>query len=193
MKDMYQQILEYQPKSEREIKDREVMLLAMKTFPDIYERSNPLMHMTASAWILNKNRDKVLMAYHNQFQSFAWLGGHADGNRDLFYVACKEAEEESSLKQVQAVSEEIFSLEMLTVNGHIKHGAYVSSHLHCNVTYLFEADDQLPIQIKPDENSAIRWLDIKDALQYVHEPWMVENVYRDLLKRATSLRRRTDY
>ena len=49
--------------------------------------------------------------------------------------------EESGLARVRPVSEDIYSLEVLTVDGHEKRGAYVGSHLHLNVTYLLEADE----------------------------------------------------
>ena len=113
----------------------------MKTQPDIFERSNLIAHMTASAWVVNKDRSKILLAYHNIYDSWAWLGGHADGEKDLLKVALKEVAEESGVKNIKPVSEDILSVEILTVDGHEKKGVYVPSHLHLNVTYLIEADD----------------------------------------------------
>ena len=68
-------------------------------------------------------------------------------------VALKEVEEEAGIKNVRAVSEDIFSLEILTVDAHIRRGEYVPSHLHLNVTYLLEADDNEAVHIKEDENT----------------------------------------
>ena len=42
-------------------------------------------------------------------------------------------------------AKQIYSLEILSVDGHEKWGRYVSSHLHLNVTYLLEADPAAPI------------------------------------------------
>ena len=61
--------------------------------------------------------------------------------------------EEAGISNVYPVSEEIFSLESLTVDGHVKKGKYVSSHLHLNVTYLLEADPKENVSVKADENS----------------------------------------
>lgn len=97
--------------------------------------------MTASAWVVNKDRSKILLAYHNIYDSWAWLGGHADGEKDLLKVVLKEVAEESGVKNIKPVSEDILSVEILTVDGHEKKGVYVPSHLHLNVTYLIEADD----------------------------------------------------
>lgn len=103
-------------------------------------------HFTASAWVVSPLRDQVLLAYHNLYDSWAWLGGHADGERDLLSVAMREVREESGLVQLRPVSRDIYSLEILTVNGHEKHGRYVSSHPHLNVTYLLEADPAAPLR-----------------------------------------------
>lgn len=142
--------------------------------------------MTASAWIVNPGRTKVLMAYHNIYRSWAWLGGHADGERDLLQVALREAEEESGLKNVRPVSPEIYSVEVLTVDGHIKRGAYVSSHLHLNLTYLLEADEKDELFVKPDENSGVRWFSPEGAVQASSEPWIREHIYAKLNEKLRS-------
>ena len=46
----------------------------------------------------------------------------------------EEVKEEAGISNVHPVSEEIFSLESLTVDGHVKKEKYVSSHLHFNLT-----------------------------------------------------------
>lgn len=45
-----------------------------------------------------------------------------DGDHDLLAVALREAQEESGLSAVRAVSPELFSVEILTVDGHEKRG-----------------------------------------------------------------------
>ena len=161
-------LLAYQPFNEQEEKDREVMLALLDNQPDIFERKNRVAHFTASAWLVNQAHDKVLMIYHNIYHSWAWTGGHADGDQDLLHVALKEAREETGITNLKPVSEGIFSLEMLTVDGHVKRGEYVSSHLHANVTYLLEADETDTLHIKPDENSGVRWV-LTGDLGYIDE------------------------
>ena len=46
-------------------------------------------HFTASAFVLNESHDKILGIYHKIYQSWGWVGGHADGNADLLAVAVK--------------------------------------------------------------------------------------------------------
>lgn len=45
-----------------------------------FSRENTVAHITTSAWVVNKDRSKVLMVYHNIYNSWSWLGGHADGH-----------------------------------------------------------------------------------------------------------------
>lgn len=174
------QIEAYQPFNEQEERDKELILEYMAENPNIFLRESRLAHMTASAWIVNKERTKVLMAYHNIYNSWSWLGGHADGETDLLKVALREAREESGLRNVRPVSEDIYSLESLTVDGHIKKGKYVSSHLHLNVTFLLEADEEDSLSVKPDENSGVAWFGLEEAIEASTEEWFRENVYAKL-------------
>ena len=170
----------FEPFNEQETKDKELILSLLQSEENIFLRSNLTAHMTSSAWVVNKKRDKVLMAYHNIYDTWAWLGGHADGEKDLLTVALKEVQEESSLTDIRPVSTDIFSVEVLTVDGHIKKGEYVSSHLHLNITYLIEADETQLIQIKADENSQIGWFLLDDGVQASNEKWFRDNIYSKL-------------
>lgn len=178
--DIIEQIVNYQPFNEQEEKDKEQILKLIKCHKDIFHRENKNAHMTASSWIVNDNKSKVLMAHHNIYNSWAWLGGHADGESDLLGVAEKEIMEESGLSQVTPISNDIFSLEILTVDGHRKNGEYVSSHLHLNITYLFQSDERTPLTIKPDENSGVAWFNLDEAIKVVSEPWYKKHIYTKL-------------
>ena len=175
-----EEIKNYNPYNENEAKDKELILECINTFPDIFYRTNKIAHMTASAWVTNKNHTKILMAYHNIYKSFSWLGGHCDGNENCLEVAINEVKEESGINNVKAISDKIFSIEALTVDGHIKNGEYVPCHLHLNVTYLLEADDSEELIVKEDENSAVEWFDIDKAVDASNEEWFRNNVYSKL-------------
>ncbi len=183
-----QQIADYKPYNEQEAHDQAVMRQLLATQPDLFTRENQVAHMTASSWLLNATHDKVLMIYHNIYHSWAWTGGHADGDRDLLAVAKREAMEETGVTEIRAISEDIFSLEILTVDGHEKRGAYVPSHLHLNVTYLLEADENDELHIKADENKGVAWFDVKTAMDKVSEPWMKKNIYEKLIRKVGELK-----
>lgn len=178
------QVMNYTPVNEQEETDRKTLLDWLNRPEDISCRDNLTGHLTASAWVVTPDRKQVLMAYHKLYDSWAWLGGHADGDWNLGRVAEKEAREESGIRNLKLVAPEPISLEILTVNGHEKKGKYVPCHLHLNLTYLFEAEPDQLLQCKPDENSGVAWLDMDSLAEKCSEPWFVERIYSKLVKKA---------
>ena len=190
--ELLQQLAAYEPYNEQEAADRALILECLTTSEDVFSRENRLAHMTASAWVVNRARSKVLMAYHNIYDSWSWLGGHADGEEDLLAVALREVREESGVQTVRPASEDIFSLEVLTVDGHQKRGKYVSSHLHLNVTYLLIADDTDALTVKPDENSGVKWFTPDGAVQASSEKWFREHIYNKLNEKMQQFHRENE-
>lgn len=178
----------YKPYNEQEEKDKQTMLKYIDTFNDVLTRKNEFGHFTASSWVLNKERTKVLMIYHNIYQSWAWTGGHADGESNLLDVALREVKEETGIQKVKPIQENPFSLEIVCVNGHIKRGKYVSSHVHLNVTYLLEADESEELKIKEDENNGVKWVDIDKAVALSSEDWVRYNIYQKLNNKIKGLK-----
>lgn len=181
---LFQEIKNYVPLNEQEERDKEVMLKYILNNSDCLERKNLIAHFTTSIWTVNRERTKTLMVYHNIYQSWSWIGGHADGDEDLCSVAMRELREETGVSNASLVSRDIFSLETLTVDGHIKKGAYVPSHLHLNVTYLAEADEGEKLIVNEEENQAVKWWTFDEALKASTEPWFVEHIYKKLIERC---------
>lgn len=183
-------VMAYQPVNEQEHVDRELILGRLAHDPHVADRSS-LAHLTTSAWTVDAAGERVLLCYHNIYDSWSWVGGHADGELDLAAVAARELAEETGVTRarlVDAGAGGIASLEVLTVDGHVKRGHYVGSHLHLNVTYLFVADSSLALRKKPDENSGVRWVALDEVLALSSEPWMCERVYEKLIARTRELR-----
>ena len=181
--DLIRDIERYIPFNEQEERDKTLILDWICNNENAFSRDNVVAHMTSSAWVVNKDRSKVLMVYHNIYNSWSWLGGHADDETDLLSVAIREVKEEAGILNVQPVSNDIFSMESLTVDGHVKKGEYVSSHLHLNITYLLEADSEEAVTVNEDENSGVAWFAPEEALEKSSEPWFVKNVYTKLLNK----------
>jgi 8-oxo-dGTP pyrophosphatase MutT (NUDIX family) len=173
------QIQDYRAYNEQEENDKRIMLDYIDHNHDVLTRCNEIAHFTASAWVINHSENKLLMIYHNIYKSWAWTGGHADGEEDLLSVAIREVQEETGITKVVPVTDNIFSLEIITVDGHMKKGKYISSHLHLNITFLLKALEDEKLITKPDENSGVKWMEFEEAVLASNEPWMQE-IYRKL-------------
>ncbi|MBQ3612211.1 MAG: NUDIX hydrolase [Firmicutes bacterium] len=186
---LYNAIKNYIPFNEQEAEDKVRILKFIDENPDFLYRENLEGHMTTSIWTVNKERTKTLMVYHNIYDSWSWVGGHADGEDDLRLVALRELQEETGIGNASFINDDIFSIEILDVAEHMKKGKKVPAHLHFNVTYIAEADEECLLHINEEENKAVRWFTFEDALKASSEPWMVENVYEKLIaKTRTKLR-----
>ena len=80
---LYEGIKTYIPVNEQETRDKEIMLKHLASGEDCVTRENLVAHFTASIWIVNKDCTKTLMVYHNLYDSWSWIGGHADENEAL--------------------------------------------------------------------------------------------------------------
>lgn len=179
-----QQIENYEPTNEQEAQDKKIILDYIKAFPStVLTRENQVAHLTSSGFIMNRELNKVLMIHHNIYNTWAWTGGHADGDRDLLAIAIKEAKEETGVKSVEPLTGTIDSIDILPVCGHIKKGKYISVHLHLNVAYLLIADEQAALEVNQEETSGVKWLPVNELENYCNEPDIVK-VYNKLIIQA---------
>ena len=183
MDQLQKQILDYVPQNRREAADKALILRCMEAFKDTLMRENAICHFTASSWVVNAERTKALMIYHNIEQMWMWTGGHADGEADLLAVALREASEETGISGVRPLIGDIFDLEVFGVPPHVRRGEFVSSHLHLNCGFLLEADENEVFRAKPDENSGVRWIDFEEIIEKSkegsmspHYPGLIERV-----------------
>jgi 8-oxo-dGTP pyrophosphatase MutT (NUDIX family) len=178
----------YTPADEEEAADCRSFLQFLDAFDpkDWATRENLMGHLTSSAWVVNRERTKILFAYHNIYQTWAWLGGHADGDLDLLHVAQKEAMEEAGLAAVTPVLFLPIDISVVGVSSHIKRGKVVPSHLHFNALYLLEADETAEIQHKPDENTGVAWFTNQELLDHVTEEAM-KPLYSRIMAKVSKL------
>ena len=158
---LLQEIEQYIPGNQQEEQDQKQMVWFIKNHSDHLDRTNQLAHFSASVWTVNKERTKTLMVYHNIYDSWSWMGGHADGEEDLCAVALRELQEETGVRNAVLVSREIFSIESLTVN------------------------EKEALAVQERENSAVQWWSFEDALKVPSEPWMIEHIYKKLVDRSS--------
>ena len=157
-----QKVENYIPIDEQEERDKEQFLKFIDTYDDVLTRDNIFGHFTSSAFVVNKERNKMVVVYHIINDGWIYPGGHADGEEDFLSVAVREVEEETGLK-AKVIDENIYSIQSLPVKGHIKHGKYVSAHLHFDVVYIMEADDEIPLVYREDESKGVKWIPFEEA------------------------------
>ncbi|MFZ5351929.1 MAG: NUDIX hydrolase [Bacillota bacterium] len=180
-------IRNYIPYNKQEEKDKELFVHYIEIFEDVLSRDNEIAHITCSALVINKTRDKMLMVHHNIYNSWSWIGGHADGDADFLKVAMKEAMEETGIKSAIPLSNDIFALDIMPVVGHYKRGKYISAHIHLSLTYVFEAGEDEALVIKRDENSGVMWVPLSEVNRYSAEAHM-HSIYNKLTAKLEEYR-----
>lgn len=157
-----EQIKNYIPFDEAEETIKNYMLKWFDTFDDILTRENKFGHFASSAFVVNKDRTKMLVVYHNIYDAWIFPGGHADGEENLLSVAVREVDEETGLK-TKILDNSIFAISASPIVGHIKRGKYVPAHTHLDVVYLLEADDKEMLVFREDESKGVKWITFEEA------------------------------
>jgi len=155
-------IEQYNPFDEQEEKDKQVTLDFIDTFDDVLTRNNKFGHFSASAFVVTEDLTKALFVHHNIFNGFVCPGGHADGEADLLSVAKREVYEETGITAELLLGNNIFAIQAIAINGHVKRGQYVSSHTHYDILYLLVVKNSEidKIRILESENSKVEWFDL---------------------------------
>lgn len=108
-------------------------------------------HFTASAWLVDRSGQRLLMTHHRKLGLWLQLGGHADGDHDLARVALREAGEESGLAGL-SVEPVIFDLDRHWIPEH----KGVPGHWHYDVRYVVRTGDSEAFTVS-DESHALAW------------------------------------
>jgi ADP-ribose pyrophosphatase YjhB (NUDIX family) len=186
--DYLKEIIEFIPNNEQESQDKKIILSYIEKFPNnILIRENEFAHITSSGFIMNKALDKVLMIHHNIRNTWAWTGGHVDGDPNFLYVAMKEAKEETGLNSVTALSEHIVSIDILPVFGHVRRNKYVSAHLHLSVAYILIASEKDELILNAEETSDVKWFPLDKFTEEYFDPKDLY-LYQKLIHRAKQIR-----
>lgn len=147
----------------------------VEKYPDCFERSLRVGHITGSAMIVNRMRTKTLLTHHHKLEKWLQLGGHSDGDPDTLHVALREAEEESGVKGIVAVTEKIFDVDVHTIPARKNE----PEHFHYDVRFLFEADDTLPL-LMSSESKDLAWIPLDRITDYTREESVLRMVRKIL-------------
>jgi 8-oxo-dGTP pyrophosphatase MutT (NUDIX family) len=123
--------------------------------PDCFHRDLLPAHVTGSAWVVNPDRDHVLMLHHRKHDRWFQPGGHADGDADILRVALRETAEETGLDNAHSrlLTNRIFDLDYHAIPA----TPAFPRHYHFDVRFLVELDDRLAVPGNP-ESHEVRWV-----------------------------------
>lgn len=127
----------------------------VEAHPDCLQRACVPGHLTGSAWMVTPGRSRTLLTHHLKLDKWLQLGGHADGDGDLLAVAMREAQEESGLSRLHAVTAEIFDLDRHWIPARKSD----PGHYHYDLRFLIEADPQEAIAIS-NESKDLAWVEL---------------------------------
>ena len=144
---------QYIPQDTQESEYKQRIVDFVTAHEDCFERSLATGHVTASAWLLNKDGSKALLMHHAKLNRWFQLGGHCDGDSDVCAVAVKEAQEESGIMGIKPVDGKIFDVDVHLIPANSKEQA----HFHYDIRFLLEViSDEDVVQNR--ESKELRWI-----------------------------------
>jgi 8-oxo-dGTP pyrophosphatase MutT (NUDIX family) len=144
---------EYEPADTQEQFYKKEMVAFIQKYEQCFERSLEIGHVTASAWLVNKDNSKALLMHHAKLNKWFQLGGHCDGNPDVVAVALKEASEESGIQSIESVHADIFDVDIHFIPATSRE----KEHYHYDVRFLLKVtSDENTIQNR--ESKELRWI-----------------------------------
>ncbi|HYG03778.1 MAG TPA: NUDIX hydrolase [Chryseosolibacter sp.] len=137
--------------------------LALLQHPDSFQRTHLPGHVTGSAWVINEDRDRVLLTHHAKLNRWLQPGGHADGDENIISVASREALEETGLKSLRLFDENIFDIDVHLIPAHKE----MSAHYHYDIRLLLEASSEEAFTVT-EESHALAWIHL-DEIETITE------------------------
>ena len=140
-------------------------MLKFLRIDDCFSKKNSKGHFTGSAWLVNPEKDKILMNHHKKLNKWIQFGGHSNGEKNLLETALREMEEETSISNYNLVTKDIFDVDI----HFIPRTNNMPAHYHYDVRFLIEADpDKNQISLSK-ESIDIIWVPIEEVCNYNSE------------------------
>ncbi|MDI9875977.1 NUDIX hydrolase [Flectobacillus rivi] len=157
-KQLLQLLEQYTPADATEQLHYEAICEFVNQQPDCFERTLLIGHVTGSAWIVDAERQHTLLTHHHKLNQWFQTGGHCDGDPDVLAVSLREAEEETGLTSVKAISPQIFDIDVHIIPARKTE----PEHYHYDVRFLIEADKNEPL-IVSSESKDLAWVAISEV------------------------------
>jgi 8-oxo-dGTP pyrophosphatase MutT (NUDIX family) len=143
-------------------------------YPNCFDRSLAVGHITGSAWLIDPPGTHVLLTHHRKLGKWLQLGGHADGNPDVLAVAIREAQEESGIDEIQPVSGEVFDVDVHEIPARDAE----ARHFHYDIRFLLRAGVGAEFRVS-EESHELAWvavgevasIETDDSVRRMCEKW----------------------
>ena len=154
----------YQPSFSEEIKFKTEIIDFVEKNDDFALRTNRIGQITGSAWVVNKNRTKVLLIHHKKLDKWLQIGGHIEElDQTIAQTVLREVKEESGLQNITLLSPLVYDIDIHT----IPQKKEIAEHLHFDIRLLAEADENEPLLPQNNEVLDIKWCSLEEARQLI--------------------------
>ncbi len=160
------QLKQYVPEAPLQQETLDQIVSFVQNHSNCFQRTLEHGHITGSAWLLNKKKDKVLLTLHRKLRKWIQLGGHADGDSDILNVAFSEAKEESGLQDIIILNTQIFDIAIHSVPKTVTD----LPHIHYDIRFLFQTKNDEHFCIKSEESIDLKWFTYDELSFLTLEP-----------------------
>ncbi|AFM04636.1 NTP pyrophosphohydrolase [Bernardetia litoralis DSM 6794] len=169
----------YQTSFSEEIEFQKQIIDFLIQNDDFALRSNLIGQLTGSAWIVNRERTKVLLIHHKKLEKWLQIGGHIENtDQTIEETILREVKEESGIKNLNLLSSSIYDIDIHT----IPQKKEIAEHLHFDIRLIIEADENETLIPQNEEILNIKWYSINE----------VQNLAKSTLSINQSMKRMTD-
>lgn len=117
-------------------------------------------HITASALVMNKSCNMVLMNHHKSLKKWLCFGGHVDGSVDILSAALREAKEESGIENLVPLNQHIADIDIHEIPPNPVKNEPV--HFHHDISYFLRVDGDEDFALS-HESVELRWCNYDEA------------------------------
>jgi 8-oxo-dGTP pyrophosphatase MutT (NUDIX family) len=128
---------------------------------------------------VDETRQHTLLTHHAKLNKWLQPGGHADGDENILAVALREAEEETGLRNLRLVQENIFDIDIHVIPVRKD----FPEHLHYDIRFIIEASHEEALVIT-EESHELQWIALTNLEKFTDNQSIVRMKEKTILLTA---------